>query len=123
MRRVGVGEPAEPERDDRDTAVGGLEDCAGVAAHATHSKETAANRTFAVRAACHNRGVTDETLKQEIEVDSDAGLRAKIHDLLGDVERHHGGRRIRRLELEQRADHVAVYATFLSHMREPPVTR
>jgi hypothetical protein len=63
--------------------------------------------------------VTDETLKQEIEVDSDAGLRAKIHDLLGDVERHHGGRRIRRLELEQRSDHVAVYATFLSHLREP----
>ena len=64
-------------------------------------------------------GVADEPLEREIQVDPDAGLRAKIHDLLGDVERHHGGRRIGRLELEQRADHVAVYATFLCHLREP----
>jgi hypothetical protein len=45
--------------------------------------------------------------------------RTKIHDLLREIEDRHGGRRIRRLELEQRADHVAVYATFLSHLREP----
>jgi hypothetical protein len=63
--------------------------------------------------------MADESLEREVQLDPDAELRAKIHDLLGDVERHHGGRRIRRLELEQRADHVAVYATFLSHVREP----
>ncbi len=54
-----------------------------------------------------------------VQVDPDAPTRAKIHDLLREVEERHGGRRIRRLELEQRADHVAVYATFLSHLREP----
>jgi hypothetical protein len=53
-------------------------------------------------------------------VDTDAPTRAKIHDLLRDVEEQHGGRRIRRLELEQRSDHVAVYATFLSHLRDEP---
>jgi hypothetical protein len=63
--------------------------------------------------------MNDERLEQEVQLDPDAAMRAKIHDLLGDVEDRHGGRRIRRLELEQRADHVAVYATFLSHLREP----
>jgi hypothetical protein len=28
-----------------------------------------------------------------------------------------GGQRVRRLELEQRANHVAVHATFLRHLR------
>jgi hypothetical protein len=57
--------------------------------------------------------------EREEQVDIEAQLRAKIHDLLREIEERHGGRRIRRLELEQRADHVAVYATFLSHLREP----
>jgi hypothetical protein len=62
--------------------------------------------------------VADEPLEQEVQIDPDRYLRAAIHGLLL-VEERHGGRRIRRLELEQRADHVAVYATFLSHLREP----
>jgi hypothetical protein len=63
--------------------------------------------------------MADEPLEQEVQLDPGDELRGKIHDLLGDVEQLHGGRRIKRLELEQRADHVAVYATFLSHLREP----
>jgi hypothetical protein len=58
--------------------------------------------------------------EREVRVDTDTEIRAKIHDLLRDLEERHGGRRIRRLELDQRADHVAVFATFLSHLRDPP---
>ena len=65
--------------------------------------------------------MVDGALARELEVDADASLRAKIHELLAEVEERHGGRRIRRLELEQRADHVAVYAAFLSHLHNPAV--
>lgn len=58
-------------------------------------------------------------LEHGVKVDPDSNIRAKIHDLLRDIEDRHGGRRIRRLELDQRADHVAIFATFLSHLREP----
>jgi hypothetical protein len=64
--------------------------------------------------------VVDEPLEREVQLDPDRYVRAAIHGLLELVEERHGGRRIKRLELEQRADHVAVYATFLSHVREPP---
>jgi hypothetical protein len=63
--------------------------------------------------------VADEPLEREVEVDPDAVMRATIFDLFGMVQEAHGGQRLRRLELEQRADHIAVYATFLSHLREP----
>jgi hypothetical protein len=58
-------------------------------------------------------------LEREVKVDPDAVMLATIHDLFAMIQEAHGGQRLRRLELEQRADHVAVYATFLSHLRDP----
>jgi hypothetical protein len=57
-------------------------------------------------------------LEHEVEVDPDAAMRAAIADLFDQVEAAHGNQRIRRIELERRADHVAVYATFLKHLRD-----
>lgn len=58
-------------------------------------------------------------LEHEVKLDPDAAMRAAIADLLDQVEAAHGGQKLRRLELEQRADHVAVYATFLKHLHDP----
>jgi hypothetical protein len=74
---------------------------------------------FSVRPTCYTLAVADEPPENEVQLDPDADVRARIHDLLREIEDHHGGRRIRRLELERRADHVAVYPTFLSHLRDP----
>jgi hypothetical protein len=60
-----------------------------------------------------------QPLEREVQVDPDAVMRATIFDLFAMVQEAHGGQKLRRLELEQRADHVAVYATFLSHLRDP----
>jgi hypothetical protein len=58
-------------------------------------------------------------LEHEVQVDPDAAMRAATADLMAMVEDQHGAQKLRRLELEVRADHVAVYATFLKHLREP----
>lgn len=50
-------------------------------------------------------------LQREEQGDPDAALRAAIRAVIEQVAADCGGQRIRRLELEQRADHVAVYAT------------
>jgi hypothetical protein len=64
--------------------------------------------------------MADEPRECEVQVDPDRYMRAAITGLMEMIEERHGGQKLRRLELEQRADHVAVYATFLAHVREPP---
>jgi hypothetical protein len=63
-------------------------------------------------------GQDELPLEHEVQVDPDRYLRAAIAGLLEMVEERRGGQKLRRLELEVRADHTAVFATFLSHLRD-----
>ena len=76
-----------------------------------------ANLRFSVHPVVYADSVACD-YEQEVKLDRDRDLREIVRYLLGHVEHEHGGRRIKRLELEQRSDHVAIYATFSRHLQD-----